>query len=162
MPLAIDPFLESDKPLQPLSINYMPHPIRIILVDDHDLVRESWKTLLDKENSFSVIAQCKNGSEAIELAGALLPDIMLMDINMSPVNGFEATQKITESSPTVKIIGISINNNPRYATKMISLGARGFVTKTSPFSELKMAIQRVHNGESYICQEIHKKMNTED
>ncbi len=140
----------------------MPHPIRIILVDDHDLVRESWKTLLDKEVNFSIIAQCKDGSEAIETAKSLLPDVMLMDINMSPVNGFEATEKICQTCPTVKIIGISINNNPKYATKMMSLGAKGFVTKTSPFSELKMAIHRVHNGENYICQEITRKMNREE
>ena len=140
----------------------MPYPIRIILVDDHELVRESWKTLLDKENSFTVIAQCKNGSEAIQLAKELLPDIMLMDINMSPVNGFEATEKISETAPSVKIIGISINNNPKYATKMMALGAKGFVTKTSAFAELKTAIQKVHAGENYICHEIKKKLTAEE
>jgi two-component system, NarL family, invasion response regulator UvrY len=140
----------------------MPNPIRIILVDDHDLVRESWKALLDREPGFSVIAECKNGSEAIEMAKKLLPDIMLMDINMSPVNGFEATQKITETTTTVRIIGISINNNPKYANKIMTLGAKGFVTKTSAFSELKLAINRVHQGETYICQEIQKKLNTDE
>ena len=140
----------------------MPYPIRIILVDDHDLVRESWKSLLEKETGFSVIAQCRNGSEAIQVAKELLPDIMLMDINMSPVNGFEATQKISEASPSVKIIGISINNNPKYAMKIMALGARGFVTKTSAFSELKAAIHKVHNGEKYICNEINKKLAAEE
>ena len=140
----------------------MPNPIRIILVDDHDLVRDAWKTLLDKENSFSVIAQCKNGSEAIEMAKELLPDIMLMDINMSPVNGFEATKRISEAFPSVKVIGVSINNNPKYATKIMTLGAKGFVTKTSTFAELKMAIHKVHSGETFICQEIQKKLSAED
>ena len=140
----------------------MPYPIRIILIDDHDLVRESWKALLERETSFSIIAQGRNGSEAILLAKELMPDIILMDINMSPVNGFEATQKITEAYPSVKIIGISINNNPKYAVKIMALGARGFVTKTSAFSELKTAIHKVHNGENYICQEINKKMAAEE
>src|SRR6185436_6772961 len=140
----------------------MPYPIRIILIDDHDLVRESWKALLEKETSFSIIAQGRNGSEAILLAKELMPDIILMDINMSPVNGFEATQKITEACPSVKIIGISINNNPKYAVKIMALGARGFVTKTSAFSELKTAIHKVHNGETFICQEINKKMAAEE
>lgn len=138
----------------------MPHPIRIILVDDHELVRDAWKMLLDKEASFSVIAECKDGSEAVEKAGELLPDIILMDINMAPVNGFEATQRISESFPSVKIIGVSINNNPNYATKIMSLGAKGFVTKTSSFAELKMAIHKVHAGETFICQEIQKKLAT--
>ena len=139
----------------------MPHPIRIILVDNHDLVRESWKMLLDKDNNFSVIAQCRNGSEAVEQARNLLPDIILMDINMSPVNGFEATKIIAETLPSVKVIGVSINNNPKYATKMLALGAKGFVTKTSTFAELKTAMQKVHAGENYICQEIRKKSGPE-
>ena len=133
-----------------------------MLVDDHDLVRESWKSLLDKERNFTVIAQCRNGAEALRLAQELLPDIILMDINMTPMNGFEATQKISEMTPSIKIIGISINNNPKYALKMLELGAKGFVTKTSPFSELKMAIKKVHEGDNYLCNEIGKKLNADD
>jgi DNA-binding NarL/FixJ family response regulator len=140
----------------------MPYPIRIILADDHDLIRESLKALLEKDGRFSVIAQCKNGGDAIKQAENLSPDIMIMDINMSPVNGFEATEKIIQLSPSIKIIGISINNNPNYASKMMALGARGFVTKTSPLAELKSAIQKVYDGESYICQEIKQKLPTKE
>jgi two-component system, NarL family, invasion response regulator UvrY len=136
----------------------MPYPIKIILVDDHDAMRESMKTLLDDDERFSVIAQCKNGNDAIEKAGALLPDIMLMDINMTPVNGFEATEKITAAFTSIKIIGISISNNPQYAIKMFAQGAKGFMTKTSAFSELKTAIQKVYDGENYLCEEIKKKI----
>jgi DNA-binding NarL/FixJ family response regulator len=131
-------------------------------VDDHDLIRESWKTLLDKDNRFAIIAQCKNGTEAIEQAGNLVPDIILMDINMFPVNGFEATQKILETSPSIRIIGVSVNNSPQYAAKMFALGARGFVTKTSAFTELKTAILKVHDGEKYICQEVRKRLPAEE
>ena len=127
-----------------------------MLVDDHDIVRESWKLLLDKDDRFSVIAQFNNGAEAIKQAGNLLPDIILMDINMSPINGFEATQKIMEILPSARIIGISVNTNQSYVTKMLAFGAKGFVTKTSPLDELKMAILKVHNGENYICEEIKK------
>jgi two-component system, NarL family, invasion response regulator UvrY len=139
----------------------MPNPIRIILVDDHEAIRESIKNLLDLDHRFSVIEQCKNGTEAIDRATELLPDVMLMDVNMSPVNGFEATQKITEAFPSIKIIGVSINNNPQYAVKMLASGAKGFVTKTSAFSELKTAIQKVYDGENYICEEIKKKLPPE-
>ncbi|MDP4263086.1 MAG: response regulator transcription factor [Bacteroidota bacterium] len=135
----------------------MSGPIRIILVDDHDLVRESWKQLLNNDPKFKVIAVLKNGTEAIEQSINLLPDIILMDINMTPVNGFEATEKILSSVPSAKIIGISVNNNPRYSAKMLSLGAKGFVTKTSTLNELKKAILRVHGGETYVCEEIRKK-----
>ena len=109
-----------------------------------------------------LVAEAPNGEEVIALAKTHAPDIILMDINMPPINGFEATQKITEACPSVKIIGISINNNPKYAVKIIALGARGFVTKTSAFSELKTAIHKVYNGETFICQEINKKMAAEE
>ncbi len=134
----------------------MPYPIKIVLVDDHELIRESWKLLLDKDHRFHVIGQCGNGAEAVEHAVRLMPDIMLMDINMSPVNGFEATKLITETVPSVRIIGVSTNNNPRYAEKLFSLGAKGFVTKTSAFDELKIAIERVHDGEQYLCHELRR------
>jgi two-component system, NarL family, invasion response regulator UvrY len=140
----------------------MPKLIKIILVDDHELIRESWKLLLDNDPRFRVIGQCKSGAEAIEQATKLYPDIMLMDINMPLVNGFEATKKITEAAPSVKIIGVSANNNPRYATKLISLGGKGFVTKTSAFDELKIAIQKVYEGETYICLEIREKNSDEE
>ncbi|MBL7737762.1 MAG: response regulator transcription factor [Chitinophagaceae bacterium] len=135
----------------------MPYPIKIVLVDDHELIRESWKLLLDKDDRFSVIGQCSDGAEAIDLAALLLPDIMLMDINMSPVNGFEATKRITEAVPSVRIIGVTTNNNPRYAAKLFSHGAKGFVTKTSAFDELKIAIERVYNGEEYLCLELRRR-----
>ena len=135
----------------------MAKPIRIILVDDHKLIRESCRLLLELDKRFTVIAECKNGTEAIEQAKKLLPDVMLMDVHMSPINGFEATKKITSFAPSVKIIGISTNNSPSYATKMLDNGAKGFVTKTSPFDELKIAIEKVHDGEIYICGEIKKR-----
>ncbi|MGK2861868.1 MAG: response regulator [Chitinophagaceae bacterium] len=130
--------------------------IRIILVDDHKAIRDSWKALLEQDNRFLVVEECEDGSDAIQAAHRLIPDIILMDINMKHVNGFEATKKISESLPSVKIIGLSVNNHPGYAAKMLSLGARGFVTKSSPFSELTNAILKVQEGKNYLCEEIKK------
>src|SRR5574338_1262148 len=130
--------------------------IRIMLVDDHRLVLESWKILLDNDPRFSIVAECENGAEAIRESGETIPDIILMDINMSPINGFEATEKILTLHPLLKIIGISINNQPGYANRIMSLGAKGFVTKGSSFEELTKAIVQVHEGGEYICEEIRK------
>ncbi|MBN8674036.1 MAG: response regulator transcription factor [Chitinophagales bacterium] len=130
------------------------HPIRIILVDDHKLARESWSMLLDYDIRFSVIKECENGPDAIQEVSRLKPDILLVDINMYPLNGFEVTQKVLEADPSMKIIGISVNNQPSYANKMLELGARGFVTKGSPFEEITHAIVEVHNGRNYVCNEI--------
>ena len=134
----------------------MLNQIKIVLVDDHQTVRESWKFLLEEDSRFIVVGQCENGAEAIETASQLLPDIMLMDVNMSPVNGFEATEHISLHSPEVKIIGLSANNHPGYANKMMNIGARGYVTKNSSFHELTAAIMEVYNGGSYLCEEIRQ------
>lgn len=133
--------------------------IRIILVDDHRLILESWKLLLENDPRFVIVAECENGMEAIKEAQQLIPDVILMDINMSPVNGFEATQKIMAANPSMKIIGVSINNQPSYATKILELGAKGFVTKGSSFDELTNAIVEVYEGGKYICDEVKRTMN---
>lgn len=133
-------------------------PIRIILVDDHKIVRDTWKSLLGFNPLFTVVADCDNGHCAIEKAKELLPDIMLVDINMSPLNGFDVTEMLKEAVPSVKVIGLSVNNQPRYALQMVKLGAKGYFTKTSPLEEIHHGILEVHKGECYICEEVKKHM----
>jgi len=133
-------------------------PIRIILVDDHKLVRKSWKTLLENNPRFLVVADCDNGHSAIKQAEDLLPDIMLVDINMSPLNGFMVTEQVLEKIPGIKIIGLSVNNQAKYANKMVALGARGYLTKTSPLEEINQGIIEVHDGNLYICEEVKRHM----
>ncbi len=133
-------------------------PIRIILVDDHELVRESWKILLGNDPRFQVIGDFGNGHDAIEYAQKLIPDIMLVDINMSPLNGFAVTKSIMETNPSIKIIGLSVNNQPSYALKMVELGAKGYLTKTTSLEEISHGILEVHRGELYICDEVRNNM----
>jgi two-component system, NarL family, invasion response regulator UvrY len=133
-------------------------PIRIILVDDHKLVRESWKSLLEYNPVFKVIADFEDGRTAIENAPELLPDIMLVDINMSPLNGFAVTEALIKTNPSIKIIGLSVNNQPSYALKMLELGARGYLTKTCTIDEITQGILAVHEGDIYICEEVRRKM----
>jgi two-component system, NarL family, invasion response regulator UvrY len=133
-------------------------PIRIILVDNHNLVREAWKILLDSNPRFTVIADFDNGISAIEHAQKFIPDIMLVDINMSPLNGFAVTERIVEIMPGIKIIGISVSNQHQYAAKMLKLGAKGYLTKTSSLDEITHGILEVYRGECYICEEVLKNM----
>jgi two-component system, NarL family, invasion response regulator UvrY len=134
-------------------------PIRIILVDDHKMVRESWKMLLENNPRFQVVADCDNGFCAVELAKEFNPDIMVVDINMSPLNGFNITEKLMELMPGIKVIGFSVSNKSRYASRMLELGAKGYLTKTSPLEEIYEGIIVVHEGEFYICEEIKKHMS---
>ena len=132
--------------------------IRLVIVDDHTLMRETWKMVLQRDPLIRIIAECASGEEAIRCAETDNPDIMLMDINMSPVNGFEATRKIVKAHPSIKIIGLSINDQPAYAKNMLQLGAKGYVTKNSPSEELLLAIKTVKDGGVYICNEIKDKL----
>ena len=137
----------------------MTNEIKIILVDDHKIIRESWSKLLKQIPGFSIVSECTNGMQAIEDAEKLLPDVMLIDINMPAYNGFETARIISKKNPSVKIIGISINDLPNYALKMIDSGAQGYVTKSSPLHEIVKAIKAVFGGHQYICEEIKNQMN---
>lgn len=128
--------------------------ITILLVDDHKLVRDSWSFILNSDPRFEVIGETSNGEEAVEIAKVKRPDIVLMDINMTPVNGFEATKLVRKFSPASKIIGVSMHSMPAYAKRMLQSGAMGYVTKNSSKEELMEAILEVNNGQKYICNEV--------
>lgn len=128
--------------------------ITILLVDDHKLVRDSWSFILNSDSRFEVVGETSNGEEAVEIASSKRPDIVLMDINMTPINGFEATKLILKHSPSSKVIGVSMHSMPAYAKKMMQAGASGYVTKNSSKEELLEAIIEVNNGQKYICSEV--------
>lgn len=128
--------------------------IKLIIVDDHFHVRQAWSWVLNQVPRLKVIAQCSNGQEAIEAAKNLRPDVILMDINMAPVNGIEATRTIREFAPDMKIIGVSVQAERSYVNEMLRNGANGYVTKNSPSSEMVTAIDEVLAGNTYICEEI--------
>jgi len=129
-------------------------PIRIIVVDDHKLARESISLLLGSDERFSVIQSCSNGHDAIQQGRQLCPDIMLVDINMDPVDGFTVAEQVLETNPSIKIIGISVNNTVQYAYRMLTIGARGFVTKGSSLDEVIHAIMEVHNGRKFVSSDL--------
>jgi DNA-binding NarL/FixJ family response regulator len=133
-------------------------PIKVVIVDDHQMVRETWKMILQRDERLYVIGECGSGEEAIASADSMQPDVMLMDINMYPMNGLEATKEISKKHPKIKIIGVSINNQPTYAKSMIQAGAKGYVTKNSSREEMIKAILEVNNGRTFICKEIEEKM----
>ncbi len=128
--------------------------ITILLVDDHKLIRDSWSFILNSDSRFQVIGETSNADEAVEIARTKKPDIVLMDINMTPVNGFEATKLVRKFSPGSKIIGISMHSMPAYARRMLQIGAMGYVTKNSSKDELINSIVEVYGGKKYICDEV--------
>lgn len=128
--------------------------ISILIADDHKLIRETWSYILNNDPRFKVVAACGNGEEAVELAKEKHPGIILMDINMTPFSGLEATKQIRKIMPDSKIIGVTMHSQPAYAKKMLQIGARGYVTKNSSKEEMIKAILEVYQGNKYVCEEI--------
>ncbi len=128
--------------------------ITILLVDDHRLIRDSWSHVLNMEPRFQVVGSASTGEEALALAKEKRPRVILMDINMTPVNGFDTTKAMRKQSPGSRIIGVSMHAIPVYAKKMFQAGAIGYVTKNSSREELITAILEVDAGKKYICDEV--------
>jgi DNA-binding NarL/FixJ family response regulator len=128
--------------------------ITILLVDDHRLIRDSWSFILNSDPRFEVVGETSSGEEAIELSKSRRPDIVLMDVNMTPLNGFDATKQIRKFSPGSKVIGVSMHSMPAYAKRMLQLGAMGYVTKNSSKDEMMTAIIEVNSGRKYICEDV--------
>ena len=121
----------------------------IIIVDDHLIFRQGLKAIINFEDVGNVIAEASNGEEFLEILNSLKPDLVLMDIDMPLMNGFEATQKALEMMPGLKIIAFTVFSEEEYYERMLKIGARGFILKSNGFNELENAIKIVMRGESY-------------
>jgi DNA-binding NarL/FixJ family response regulator len=125
-----------------------------MVVDDHDLFREGVKYILSKIPEFMVVGDAADGLEYLALLKSIKPDIVLMDIDMPRMNGFEATRLSLEIDPGLKIISLSMHGDQGHYLKMIELGVKGFVIKDSGINQLKDAIIEVFNGGNYFSQEL--------
>lgn len=132
----------------------MEKQITVLIADDNNFIRESIKILLSAIENCSLLAEAKNGEEAIRLAAEFSPDIIIMDINMSPVNGFEATRKILKQNPGIKIIGLSLHKESSYCKNLMRLGAKGYLVKSAPHTEIITAIKEIAAGGKYIDKDI--------
>jgi len=110
--------------------------------------------ILNSDPRFKVIGETSDGNTAVDTCKSLDPDIVLMDINMSSMNGFDATKLIRKQCPRTKVIGVSMHSMPVYAKKMLQSGAFGYITKNSSKDELISGILEVYNGGTYICDEV--------
>ena len=130
----------------------------IIIVDDHLIFRQGLSNIITTENLATVIGDASNGKEFIELLKHLTPDLVLMDIDMPYMNGMEATYIALEMMPDLKIIAVTMFGEEEYYYKMIDLGVKGFILKTSGINEIEKAIHDVMLGESYFSNELLRKI----
>jgi two-component system invasion response regulator UvrY len=128
--------------------------IKIVIVDDHKLIRDSLSQILNNHHRFEVVAACSNAEEGVQQATTHQPHVVITDINMPGMNGFDAMALIKEQCINTKIIGMSLHTQPSYALRMIRGGALGYVTKNSPLEELFKALDAVLQGKRYLCDQI--------
>ena len=124
--------------------------IRLVIVDDHDLLREGIRSRLAEEDCVDIVGEGRNGRQAVELCRSLEPDLVLLDISMPEMNGLEAAKKIKQTHPETKILFLSIYDNEEYVQEALRIGANGFVLKDVSKDEMINAIRSVAQGATYL------------
>lgn len=130
--------------------------IRLVVVDDHKLVREMWTRMFILNEDIEIVGESGEFGEAIDLIKEKRPDVVLLDINLNQASGLDAVPLIRKFSPGTKIIAVSMHTELAYAKKMLRLGAKGYVTKNSSYEEILKAITEAMEGKVYICSEIRE------
>jgi DNA-binding NarL/FixJ family response regulator len=128
--------------------------IKIIIADDHRIMREGLRSLLEKHPGLKTVAEADNGRETVNLVQQMHPDLVIMDVSMPDLNGIEATRQIKKETPGVKVIGLSMHSDRRFVTEMLKSGASGYLFKHCAFNELEHAIQAAVNNRIYLSPEI--------
>lgn len=124
--------------------------VNVMIADDHSMIREGLKQLLELEGDFKVIAEACDGVDCLEKLQTVKPDVLLLDINMPNMNGLEVLQKMKEKKMNVKVLVLTVHNEVEYLLKAVDIGVNGYLLKDSESSELKKAILAVADGEDYI------------
>lgn len=132
--------------------------IKVLLVDDHELVRLGIKRLLHDVPHLKVIGEASNGEDAVLLAKSLVPDVVLMDVHMPGIGGLEATRKMLRHNPDIKILALTIYEDEPYPSRLLQAGASGYITKGSDPEEMIRAIKTIHSGQRYISPTIAQQI----
>ena len=129
-------------------------PIKILIADDHEILREGIRRMIEKEPDMEVVGEAEDGRSAVKLARKLAPDVVLMDITMPDLNGMDATRKIVSETPGVKVLALSMHQDRKYVTGMLEAGATGYLIKGCKFEELATAIRSVARKNVYLSPRI--------
>lgn len=128
--------------------------MRILLVDDHRMMREGLRAILEKSDALSVVGEAASGREAVQLAQEKRPDVVVMDVAMPDMNGIEATRAIRAARPQTKVVALSSHSDSRYVQAILEAGASGYVLKADAYDELLRAVEAAANGKTYLCAEV--------
>ncbi|MFZ5926106.1 MAG: response regulator [Acidobacteriota bacterium] len=128
--------------------------IRILLADDHSLVRQGFRRILEAHPDLEIVGEASDGREAVELTGTLQPDVVVMDVAMPGLNGIEATRRICESSPRTRVLALSMHRDSVYVREILRAGARGYLLKDAIDADLISAVRAVARGEGFIASAV--------
>ena len=134
--------------------------VKIMITDDHSMIREGLKQLLELEGNFKVIAEACDGVECLNKLETVTPDVLLLDINMPNMNGLEVLQKMKEKRMKIKVLVLTIHSEVEYLLKAVDIGVNGYLLKDSESAELKKAIHAVVNGDNYIQPSLIPVLNS--
>ncbi len=134
------------------------HKIKVLLADDHVVVRQGLKALLSAENDMEIVGEADNGRIAVQMTPKLLPNVVVMDIAMPVLNGLEATRQITRATPGVRVLILSSYSDDEYVSQVTEAGAAGYLVKQTAGVELIKAIREVHRGNAYFSPAIAKRL----
>lgn len=132
--------------------------IRVLVVDDHSLVREGVRALIGTQRGIEVVGEAENGKDAVKKARDLLPDVVVMDLGMPVLNGIEATRQIVKALPRTRVLVLTMHSDEKYVFQALKAGASGYLLKTCTASELTGAILSVHGGNPYFSPSISRKI----
>ena len=124
--------------------------IRILLADDHSLVRQGFRAILSTQPDMQIVGEAGNGREAVELAEQLKPDVVVMDVAMPELNGIEATRRLIETTPRIRVLALSMHKDSVYVREILRAGARGYLLKDSIDADLLAAVRAVARGEGWL------------
>jgi two-component system response regulator NreC len=128
--------------------------IKVLIVDDHQIMREGLRAMLDKEHDIKVVGEAEDGRMTQRMARELAPDVIIMDVAMPDLNGIEATRQIVAELPRVKIIALSMHDDRRFVLNMLKAGAAGYMIKDCAFKDLAKAIRVVMSNKTYLSHEV--------
>lgn len=131
-------------------------PIRVLIVEDHNLMRQGLVSLLKKETDIDVLGEAENGQQAVDMAESLAPDLIVMDIGLPEINGLDASKIILEKKSDIQILGISMNTEYRFVMRAMKAGLKGYLSKNCAYSELCIAIRVLMDGQMYLSPDITK------
>jgi DNA-binding NarL/FixJ family response regulator len=127
-------------------------PLTILLADDHDMIRAALRSVLEAQPGLKVVAEARDGLEAVRMAGEVVPDVVVMDLRMPGLSGFDATRRIVAGVPGVKVVLVSAHSDARMANEAVAAGASGYVVKDAAFDELGPAVRAAHGGGRFLSR----------